>query len=72
MRTAIGPFRAIDRSVTVTFTDDGFSHTRHVTAALDEHGAYDAAGTAARVDQVAAGVAHKRDLGLFDKPGTPA
>jgi hypothetical protein len=68
MRTTIGTFDALDRTVPVTFTDTGFSHKRRVNAVVDADGSYDRAATKARVADVALGVDRKRQAGAFDVP----
>lgn len=68
MRSSIGNFIALDRSVPVTFRDDGFIHKRLVKAVLKADGTYDKAATKERVAQVAAGVERKRAAGALDKP----
>jgi hypothetical protein len=68
MKISIGTFKAVDRSVRVTFTDGDFSHARNVNAVVDSDGAYDRKATAARVDEVALGVQAKRERGVFTTP----
>lgn len=71
MKTTIAKFDPTTRTVSVTFTHNGIIHRRPVNAVLDANGAYDKAGTARRVSEVAEGVAHKMDLGLIGPaPGT--
>jgi hypothetical protein len=65
MEITIGSFDAAARAVTVTFDHEGVTHVRSVNAVVDEAGEYDAESTAARVDEVAAGVAYKIELGVI-------
>jgi hypothetical protein len=61
----IGIYDAEERSVRVTFTSGEIQHKRSVNAVLTEAGEYDAEATAARVDEVAAGVAQKIACGAI-------
>jgi hypothetical protein len=70
--TSIGAFDAATRNVPVTFTYAGVTHQREVNAVLDATGAYDAQGTAQRVDAVARGVKVKVDLGVITNAPEPA
>lgn len=63
--TKIGKYDPETRTVPVTFTSGDVVHDRPVNAVLDENGHYDAAATAARVADVANGVAHKIALGVI-------
>ncbi|NLR72869.1 hypothetical protein HGI47_18495 [Novosphingobium sp. ERN07] len=65
MKFTIGRFDAATKTVPVTFEADGKMHTRDVNAVLTESGKHDRAATEARVNEVAAGVAHKFALGLL-------
>lgn len=65
MKVTIGRFDAASSTVPVTFEDGGKTHTRNVNAVIGEDGKHDRAATVARVDEVAAGVAHKFALGLL-------
>ncbi|MGB8603372.1 MAG: hypothetical protein WCD42_14350 [Rhizomicrobium sp.] len=65
MQTTIAPYEADARTVSVTFEQDGVTHTRSVNACFDEAGAYDEAATASRVAEVALGVANKIALGVI-------
>lgn len=65
MRSSIGNFIAVDRTVPVTFRDGDFVHKRTVNAVIDEAGNYDRAATRLRVADVAAGVAAKQARGVF-------
>jgi hypothetical protein len=65
MRTTIGTFKAVDRTVPVTFSDGEFVYRRNVNAVVDGDGNYDKAATRARVMDVALGVAAKRERGVF-------
>lgn len=68
MQTSIGTFDSDSNSVEVTFEHDGVTFTRSVNACLDEEGQYDEAATAARVEAVARGVAHKIEIGVITNP----
>lgn len=65
MKTTIGKFDPETGTVPVTLKHEGITHSRRVNACLDDAGAYDAKATAARVDEVAIGVAAKITLGLL-------
>lgn len=72
MEFAIGAYDEETRTVPVTFTQGEIVHTRAVNACHDEDGSYDAAATAARVDEVAAGVAAKIAVGaIVNAPEEP-
>ena len=64
----IGTFNAVTRTVPVTFTSGEIEHKRDVNAVLKDDGTYDKAGTKARVEDVARGVAHKIGLGVITVP----
>lgn len=66
----IGAFVAATRTVPVTFTSGAITHKRSVNAVLKEDGSYDKAGTLARVEEVALGVAHKIAIGVISAPET--
>lgn len=68
MQIRIGKFDPDTRTVSVTFTSGGVKHDRAVNAVLKGDGSYDKAGTKARVDEVAQGVAHKIGLGVITNP----
>ncbi len=68
MKITIGAFDATTRTVAVRFEHDDVTHDRPVNACLDKAGGYDAKATAARVDQVALGVAAKIELGVITTP----
>jgi len=70
MKVTIGRFYAASATVPVTFVDGGKTHTRTVNAVIGEDGKHDRDATIARVDEVAAGVAHKFALGLLGSDGT--
>ncbi|USI72711.1 hypothetical protein [Sphingomonas morindae] len=70
MKTRIGGFDPVTRSVPVTFTQGEIVHVRPVNACMTEAGAYDAEATALRVAAVAAGVAVKIAVGAI--AATPA
>ncbi len=61
----IGKFNAETKDVPVTFTRGEFTHRRSVNACLTSAGKYDAAATAARVDEVGLGVVAKIDAGVI-------
>ena len=61
----IGAYNADTRTVPVTFTQGDIVHQRAVNACHDEAGHYDPEATAARVADVARGVAHKIALGII-------
>ena len=65
MKTTIGKFDAATKTVPVTFSHNGVRHRRPVNACLDAAGKFDAEATAARVEEVAAGVAYKIGMGLI-------
>ena len=71
--TKIGKFDPETRSVPVTFTSAEIVHKRSVNAVLKDDGSYDKTGTAARVEEVAQGVAHKIAAGIIavPKPESP-
>lgn len=64
----IGSFSADTRTVPVTFIAGDIEHKRDVNAVLKMDGSYDRAGTKARVEDVARGVAHKIGLGVITMP----
>lgn len=65
MKITVGRFDAGTGTVPVTFEQNGKSHSRQVNAVIGEDGKHDRAGTLARVDEVAAGVANKFAIGLL-------
>lgn len=65
MKITIGRFDAATGTVSVTFEQDGKSHSRSVNAVVGKDGKHDRAATLARVDEVARGVANKFALGLL-------
>jgi hypothetical protein len=71
MQITIGKFDRSSSSVPVTFEHKGVRHERSVNACLTDKGRYDEEATAARVDDVAAGVAHKIELGVITNPPEP-
>ncbi len=71
MKIEIGKFDRATGTVPVTFEQDGKRHKRDVNAVIRADGRHDRKATAARVDQVAAGVAHKFALGLLGDPAAP-
>lgn len=64
----IGAYDSSARSVPVTFSHASVTHSRSVNAVLDAEGAYDAEATAARVADVARGVAYKIEAGIITNP----
>lgn len=68
LTTHIGAFDKNKRIVSVTFISGEIVHTRDVNAVVNAIGDYDAAGTEARVAEVARGVAHKIELGVITVP----
>jgi hypothetical protein len=72
MKTTIGDYDAATKTVPVTFEEGDVTHERSVNACHDEAGSYDATATAARVADVARGVAVKIGLGVItNKPAEP-
>ena len=65
IQTQIGSFDPATKSVPVTFTSGDIVHQRHVNAVINSDGQYDEAETAARVADVASGVAHKIAVGAI-------
>ena len=63
--TKIGTFNTTTKTVPVTFTSGEIVHTRDVNAVLKASGTYDKSATAARVAEVALGVAAKIGLGVI-------
>jgi hypothetical protein len=61
-------FNADNRTVSATFSHEGVTHTRDVNACLDEVGGYDEEATAARLEEVGAGVAAKIGAGAVTNP----
>jgi hypothetical protein len=53
--------------IIVTFTSDSpaLTHTRNVNVVLDSDGKYDSTATITRIEEVAAGVAHKVAVGVI-------
>lgn len=64
----IGAFDSATRTVPVAFTSGAIVHKRSVNAVLKGDASYDKAGTKARVEDVALGVAHKIELGVITNP----
>lgn len=64
MKTTIGTYDPISRSVPVTFESGDIRHDRSVNACLKD-GMYDAELTAKRVEDVARGVAAKIEAGAI-------
>ncbi len=71
MKITIGKLDPATGTVPVTFEQDGKSHSRTVNAVIGDDGKHDRAATVARVDEVAAGVAHKFAAGLLGDPVAP-
>jgi hypothetical protein len=65
LQTVIGKYDAVKKSVPVTFTLGDIIHKRSVNAVLCEQGKYKRAETAARVAEVADGVAAKIACGAI-------
>lgn len=65
MKITIGAFDPAKATVAVTFRHKGVVHRRAVNACLTDEGTYDKAATAARVVEVASGVAHKIEAGVI-------
>lgn len=65
MKIQIGKYDRATHTVAVTFTSGEIVHKRDVNAVLTASGKYDAKATAARVDDVANGVAHKIAIGAI-------
>lgn len=65
MEIKIGTYDEAMRAVPVTFRQGEIVHERQVNACHDENGAYDAAATRQRVEEVARGVANKIALGVI-------
>jgi hypothetical protein len=65
LTTKIGAFNGDTKTVPVTFTAGEIVHSRDVNAVLKSSGAYDKIATAARVAEVANGVAAKIGLGVI-------
>lgn len=63
MEFEIGKFDRATEQVPVTFDHAGVTHQRMVNACLTPAGRFDAKATAARVEQVALGVAAKIEAG---------
>ncbi|WP_028965371.1 hypothetical protein [Sphingomonas phyllosphaerae] len=70
MKIIIGAYDAATRTVHVTFEQGAIEHKRAVNACLDAEGSYDEAATAARVHDVARGVAQKILVGAITEPET--
>lgn len=66
-----GAYDADNGTIEVTFEKGDFKHTRKINAVKDGTGTYDEAGTAARIDEVAAGVAVKMGLGVIRNENLP-
>lgn len=69
MQIAIGRVDRESGTVEVRFEQGGRVHIRRVNAVIGPDGRHDRAATVARVDQVAAGVAHKFALGVIGETG---
>lgn len=68
MQIQIGRLDRRTGQVSVLFTDGDFAHARFVNACFREDGSHDRKATAARVAEVAQGVAAKRASGAFNLP----
>lgn len=65
MKTRMGKFDRESGTVKVTFTDGDRRHVRDVNAVLTADGQLDTEAMAERITEVAAGVAHKFEVGLL-------
>ncbi|WP_443750376.1 hypothetical protein [Asticcacaulis solisilvae] len=72
MRHEIGKLDKARRTVPVFFEHNGVTHTRDVNACYDAKGKYDDDATVARVQEVAAGVERKIELGVIVADPTPS
>lgn len=68
MKTTIGKFDPVSRSVTVIFDHQGVVHRRAVNAVLKPDGSCDKVATRLRVEEVAIGVAAKIEMGAIQPP----
>ena len=68
MQIEIGRFDRRTAQVPVRFSHEGVSHERFVNACLKPDGSHDRKATAARVDEVALGVAVKIETGKISNP----
>lgn len=68
MEIKVNGYNADTRTVSVTFDHKGVTHTRDVNACHDGDGGYDEAATAARLEEVATGVAAKIAAGAISNP----
>lgn len=68
MKTTINSTNAGTGKVSVTFEHAGVTHTRDVNICLNAKGKYDAAGTEARIADVARGVEVKIATGAITNP----
>lgn len=71
MKITIGKFDPATGTVPATFAHGGVTHRRIVNAVRTPSGEYDAKATKARVEEVAAGVEHKINLGLITNQTDP-
>lgn len=65
IKTTIGKFDRATGTVPVMFVNGRKTHSRAVNAVIGDDGKHDRAATLVRVDEVAAGVAHKFALGML-------
>ena len=71
LTTEIGTFDPVAKNVPVTFTKGEIVHKRNVNAVLCKRGRYNRAATAARVAEVAQGVAAKIECGAITAQPDP-
>lgn len=71
MKITIGKIDTATGTVPVIFEQDGKRHERAVNAVISPDGKHDRKATAARVDEVAGGVANKFALGLLGDAAAP-
>jgi hypothetical protein len=65
MEITTGAYDKATRTVAVTFAHNGVTHHRPVNAVLNARGQCDHKATAARVEEVALGIAHKIGMGVL-------
>ena len=61
----LGKFQAGSGLIDISFRDGAWRHKRQLRAVLDPAGNLDRKATKARADELAAGVARKRALGII-------
>lgn len=72
MEVSIGRYDKATGTVTATFTEGEIVHKRRVNACLTASGSYDSKATAARVGEVALGVAAKIAAGAITAEEVPS